>query len=389
MKTELNILVLVTSLLTLTATLRAASLGTVITYQGRLNDGAGLANGNYDLRFRLFDGPIGGVQIGSSIFSSPVAVTEGLFTVPLDFGTIAFDGNARWLEIGVRTNGSKSSHTILSPLQPLTPAPYALYAARAGTATAVSGAVPVSQLTGIVSLQQLPSALVTNGEAGVSISGSFSGNGAGLSSLNAANLTGTLTDARLSANVALRNAANTFNGNQVIAQGRVGIGTTNPAAHLHVVGTVRMNVLEIDGGSDVAEPYQVAAAHEVEPKPGMLVEIDPNETGRMRVAKGAYNRAVAGVISGANGVRPGITLRQEGTVADGKLPVAGVGRVWAFCDADANGPIQAGDLLTTSDTPGYAMRVTDHARANGAVIGKAMSRLERGQGLVLVFVSLK
>lgn len=386
MNPKFNILVLFTLVSAFAADLPAAPLGTVITYQGRLNDGSGLANGSYDLRFSLFDNASAGVQIGTSNFNNPVTVTEGLFTVPLNFGSAAFDGNARWLEIGVRTNGSANPYTILSPRQPLTSTPYALYAAKAA---AVTGPVPVSQLTGIVSLNLLPSALVTNGENGVTIGGTFYGNGAGLAKINAGTLTGTLPDPLLSSNVALRNAANTFNGNQIIAQGRVGIGTNNPAANLHVVGTARMNVLEIDGGSDVAEPYQVAAADEVEPMPGMLVAIDPNETGRMRVAKGAYNRTVAGVISGANGVRPGITLRQEGTVADGKLPVAGVGRVWAYCDADANGPIQAGDLLTTSNTPGYAMRVTNHERANGAVIGKAMSKLEHGQGLVLVFVSLK
>ena len=59
------------------------------------------------------------------------------------------------------------------------------------------------------------------------------------------------------------------------------------------------------------------------------------------------------------------------------------------CDADANGPIEAGDMLTTSDTAGHAMKVTDYGLANGAVIGKAMSSLEAGKGLVLVLVSLK
>jgi hypothetical protein len=109
----------------------------------------------------------------------------------------------------------------------------------------------------------------------------------------------------------------------------------------------------------------------------------------MKVAGRAYDRTVAGIISGANGVNPGITLRQKGTVADGELPVASIGRVWCWCDADANGSIEAGDMLTTSDTPGHAMKVTDFAHANGAVIGKAMSRLKSGRGLVLVLVSLK
>ncbi len=76
-------------------------------------------------------------------------------------------------------------------------------------------------------------------------------------------------------------------------------------------------------------------------------------------------------------------------MADGKHPVALTGRVWCLCDADANGPIQAGNMLTTSTTQGHAMKATDHSRAQGAIIGKAMSSLQRGKGLVLVLVSLQ
>ena len=61
-----------------------------------------------------------------------------------------------------------------------------------------------------------------------------------------------------------------------------------------------------------------------------------------------------------------------------------------YCWVDtSNGPIKPGDLLTTSDTPGHAMKVTDYAKAQGAIIGKAMSSLEKGRGLVLVLVTLQ
>jgi hypothetical protein len=154
-------------------------------------------------------------------------------------------------------------------------------------------------------------------------------------------------------------------------------------------GWVKCKVLQITGGSDIAEPYTIAPAGELAAAPGMVVTIDPENIGQLRVAAGEYDRTVAGIISGANGVNPGITLTQAGTVADGELPVATVGRVWCWCDADGAGPIQAGDLLTTSATPGHAMKVADHARSQGAVIGKAMSGLESGRGMVLVLVGLQ
>jgi hypothetical protein len=161
------------------------------------------------------------------------------------------------------------------------------------------------------------------------------------------------------------------------------------AAQLKPTGEFIANVVTIMGGSDVAEPYNVAPAGEFKPVAGMLVVIDEAKVGQMRVASRAYDSTVAGIISGANGINPGITLRQKGTIADGEFPVASIGRVWCWCDADANGEIKAGDLLTSSDTPGHAMKATDRERRDGAVIGKAMSSLKSGKGLVLVLVSLK
>lgn len=154
-------------------------------------------------------------------------------------------------------------------------------------------------------------------------------------------------------------------------------------------GELTANVVTIVGGSDVAEPYEIAAAGDLCPQPGMVVSIDSDHIGQMKVTSSAYDRTVAGIVSGANGIAPGITLRQKGTVADGTHPVASIGRVWCLVDADANGPIATGDMLTTSGTPGHAMKVSDFDQANGAVIGKAMSPLASGRGLVLVLVSLK
>jgi hypothetical protein len=101
-------------------------MGTAFTYQGRLIDGGNLANGEYDFEFKLYDAPSDGTQIGSTVTVEDVTVIDGLFTVKLDFGSGAFRGDARYLEIGVRPGGSTGAYTTLDTRQELTPAPYAL-----------------------------------------------------------------------------------------------------------------------------------------------------------------------------------------------------------------------------------------------------------------------
>lgn len=170
------------------------------------------------------------------------------------------------------------------------------------------------------------------------------------------------------------------------AGGNVGIGTASPLTKLDVAGRTRTTILEITGGSDLAEPFEFAAAESV--KPGIVVAIDPDHPGQLRIAYTAYDRTVAGCVSGANGIHPGLTMQQEGTVEGEAFPVALSGRVYCWADA-SYGHIQPGDLLTTSDTSGHAMKVTDYNRAHGAIIGKAMSELAEGRDLILVLVSLQ
>ena len=149
------------------------------------------------------------------------------------------------------------------------------------------------------------------------------------------------------------------------------------------------DVLEIRGGSDLSEQFEISNTRDGDsPSPGMIVCIDPNRPGHLKPSSKAHDRTVAGIISGAGGVRPGMLMGQRDTLADGAHPVALTGRVYCYVDT-SHGPIEPGDLITTSDTPGNGMKVTNHDQARGAIIGKAMTSLEDGTGLVLVLVSLQ
>jgi hypothetical protein len=146
--------------------------GSAFTYQGRLNDSGGAATGSYDLQFTLFDGATNGSAVAGPITNSPTIVSNGLFTVILDFGATPFTGADLWLEIAARaTNGA---FTVLSPRQKITATPYSL------TARIVTGVLPGAGLSGTYS------GPVTFNNSG----NSFSGSGAGLTSVNAASLGG-------------------------------------------------------------------------------------------------------------------------------------------------------------------------------------------------------
>ncbi len=119
-----------------------AALGTAFTYQGRLFNGGSPANGTYDFEFRLYDAASGGAQVGPTVTKTGVAVSDGYFTVQLDFGNV-FNGSALWLQVSVRPSGS-GSYTSLGR-QALTAAPFASYAGQAGQAASV----PWSGLTGV------------------------------------------------------------------------------------------------------------------------------------------------------------------------------------------------------------------------------------------------
>jgi len=179
---------------------------TKFTYQGRLLDHGNPAAGSYDMQFTLRDAVTNGNAVAGPVTRAPVEVTNDLFTVTLDFGSGVFNGTDRWLEIGVRTNGSLASYAILSPAQLLAAAPYAI------TAQNLNGRLNDGSLAGNY----------TNGVRMTNIfnqfAGSFRGNGANLSNLDSRSLTGALT---------------------VDSFGHVAVGTNDSGAALQVAGGAR------------------------------------------------------------------------------------------------------------------------------------------------------
>lgn len=687
---------ILTALALLSGIRQSAAQGTAFTFEGHLNDGGAPANGIYDIRASLWSAESGGSMLAGYETNSTVAVSNGLFTVLIDFGAGVFTGTKDWLEIGVRTNGAAADFSALSPRQQLTPVPYAIFAEGANAA-GLSGTIPAAGLAGAYG-----GALNFNNPANT-----FAGNGAGLINVNAAalgglsasnfwqlggnagvatgnNFIGTTDnqyfDVRVNNIRAMRfqlptgftvggysNApnviggsmlnlvgsgvvgatiaggggydslgighsnwvnysfgtvgggfdnyvgglggtvaggdqnsagqylystvgggqgnsaggsysivgggfgntavgysstvgggsgnsasqeyatvpggfgntaggygsfaagqhaqANTYasfvwsdgsqnpftganfnNGFNVLASGgvfffngsegvhldylnqntgtlqyglrfgaggtgegiasqrtaggnqygldfytssnnrmsidnngKVGINTTSPSERLEVNGNyvridggnaadgsgpitayiggdgtgsdvqigsmnsgitavgfwnhaagawmhISCSSITIHGGADLAEPFQMADGGSGI-SPGAVVVIDEKNPGQLRMSDRPYDSRVAGVVSGANGINPGIQLQQQGALDAGKN-VALTGRVYVQADA-SNGPIRPGDLLTTASTPGYAMRVTDHLRAQGAILGKAMTGLSERKGMVLVLVTLQ
>ena len=139
-------------------------------------------------------------------------------------------------------------------------------------------------------------------------------------------------------------------------------------------------IMELGEGLDYAEGFDVSSSLKIEP--GAVMIIDPEHPGKLTLSRRAYDTRVAGIIAGANGLGSGVRLGGERFDHD----IALAGRV--YCNVDATGEaVEVGDLLTTSDIPGYAMKATHYRRAQGAIVGKAMERLamnRRGQILILV-----
>jgi hypothetical protein len=410
------------------------------TYQGKIGRNEVPFTGSCDMRFTLWNAATAGTQQGSLLNVNAVNVDNGIFTVELDFGN-QFKGEARWIQTEAKC-ADDADYTAL-PRVALTPTPYAIglmpgaqvlgnIPGTAGILRALNDG-PGAALVGLAN----SSSGVTYGVLGnafspygVAISGYADGgatgvqgwsdsSGAGVWGRSATGIgvfgesaiyegvRGVAHDVNHGAVVGIHDGGgigvygNSVNGAGVVGESNIWVGVYGASTNQAGVWGKSTNgygvygestnsfagyfqgKVGIAGGADLAELFDLSEQAE----PGTLMIIDAKSPGHLTISTRAYDSKVAGIVSGAGGVKPGLTLHQQG-VLEGNTEVAIAGRVYVKATA-LNGAIEPGDLLTTSNVPGHAMKATDSDRSHGAIIGKAMTGLDSGTGLVLVLVNLQ
>jgi hypothetical protein len=221
---------------------RAASAQTSqFTYQGKLTDGGNPSNGNFDFEFKLFNAVSGGSQQGSTLQRPNVTVTNGIFTVLLDFTASFFPGADRFLEISVAAAGS-GSFTVLNPRQQIGSTPYAIKSAGAASADSLSAActgcvtdtqinaISGSKISGAIPVASVPagsgSYIQNTTSPQTSSNFNISGNGTVGGSLT---VTGTLSAS--GASLTNLNAGNISSGTVAVARGGTGLGAAGASGN--------------------------------------------------------------------------------------------------------------------------------------------------------------
>jgi hypothetical protein len=364
---------------------------TAFTYQGQLDSNNVPATGSYDFRFQICNANSNGVAV--PLTNAPVGVTNGLFTVTLDFGASVFDGSTRLLEIGVRsfnasTNVNTNAYAVLLPRQTLTSVPYAirsLNALNASNAVALTAPLPATNLTGTIpnSLLSPNVAVLTNNVifSGSVTAANFIGNGSGLSSVPATSLTGTLPDARLSANVALQSNPNLNFAGAVSATNFTGAGhglTNVPGAFFWVtvaantqaqpnVGYICANdvvpvMITLPSSPSVGDVYKVAAVGAggwiIKQNANQMIASGnlPDSIGLNWVARDS-SRAWSAVASSADGTKLVATVKggQIYTSADSGVTwtARDSSRNWSSLASSADGTKLVAGVGDTASLVGY------------------------------------
>lgn len=327
------------------------------TYQGRLVRNGTPVSDTCDFIFSLWSDPLALEQVGLTDSQPDIPVTDGYFSVLLnsgdEFGTNPFDGEERYLAINVDCRSNPGWAT-LSPRIPISPAPYALGlrpgAVISGTGTALTGYTVSSNAAGGMFKNMYGS--VNESAVGV-WAGSYYGD---IIQGHELNINGTSYDRRFRV---------TYNGN-VYADG------TYYGADGVSLGAADFAEMVLPGQADL--------------EPGDVLSIGPD--GQMVRSTESFQATVVGVYSTEPGFIAGNKLDEDGNpVEPERIPLAVVGIVPVKASAE-NGPIVPGDLLVASDTPGHAMRAGDDP-PNGTVVGKALSALDSGTGVIQMLVMLQ
>ncbi len=161
-------------------------------------------------------------------------------------------------------------------------------------------------------------------------------------------------------------------------------GTVSVGGNVKVAGNlVTTGDIQLTNAADCAEDFDINDIDQAQPGTVMVL----GENGKLQQSQMAYDKRVAGVISGAGDYKPGIVLDKQHSQI-GRKPIALIGK--AFCKVDAQyGAIEVGDLLTTAPTPGHAMKANDPVKSFGTVLGKALRPFAEGQGLIPMLIALQ
>jgi hypothetical protein len=409
------------------------SAGTAITYQGQLKKNGAPYSGSCNLLFALYDQSSAGTLLVGPMAGTPdpVAVTNGLLDAQVDFGS-SFTGDDRWLDIQVKCAGD-AAFTPLGGRQHLTAAPYAvglrsgasmvtslggdafsvtnagsgdalngygLGTGRGvyGSSTASAGVYGVSSSsvgvlgsapTGVRGVTGLPSGITPLYDRGVW--------GDSTSSYGVAGTSDTNSGVIGNSNSGIGVEAHSTNGRGLWARSENGVGLEarsingnplevygfdggNRRFYVSNTGNVFADGSFSPGGADVAERLDAS-----EPLlPGDVVELDPAQPDHYRLARSPSSTLVAGVIS----TNPGVIMNNTDLAGNDQQPVLALAGKTPVRVTAENGPIQIGDLLVSSATPGAAMKAGPNPAA-GTVIGKAVQALESGQGAILMLVMLR
>ena len=262
-------------------------MGTAWTYQGRLLDDNAAADGVYDMQFKLYDDSniATATQIGTTVDVNDIAVSEGYFIAELDFGSDPnnFKGDRRWLEIAVRPGEEMGNYTALNPLQPVTIAPYALYAASAGSDNdwTINGDEMYAAVTGNV---------------GIGTTNPASGRKLEVQADNKIGIYTQINDSNYAAiyatNAGSGPSARFQNGNIQVVNGSIGVGTTTPTEKIDVIGTVKATAFIGDGSGLTNLP----AGAETDPQVGVnSAYYVPHWDGSALVTGSIYDKSNVGI----------------------------------------------------------------------------------------------